>query len=58
MPISAVLGLLFLVSLGYDVFVLENVTEKSLILLIGSLQLLGIGVIGDVVTKRWFPSGR
>lgn len=57
-PISAVLGLLFLVSLAYDVFVLDNVTEKSLILLIGSLQLLGIGVIGDVVTKRWFPSGR
>ena len=57
-PISVVLGLLFLVSLGYDVFVLENVTEKSLILLIGSLQLLGIGVIGDVVTKRWFSSGR
>lgn len=57
-PISALLGLLFAVSLGYDVFVLENVTEKSLILLIGSLQLLGIGVIGDVVTKRWFSSAR
>ena len=57
-PISVALGLLFLVSLGYDLFVLENVTEKSLILLIGSLQLLGIGVIGDVVTKRWFSSGR
>ena len=57
-PVSVVLGLLFLISLGYDLFVLENVTEKSLILLIGSLQLLGIGVIGDVVTKRWFNPGR
>jgi glycosyltransferase involved in cell wall biosynthesis len=57
-PISAALGLLFLISLAYDVFVLDNITEKSLILLIGSLQLLGIGVIGDVVTKRWFSPGR
>lgn len=57
-PISAALGLLFAVSLAYDVFVLENVTEKSLILLIGSMQLLGIGVIGDVVTKRWLSPGR
>jgi glycosyltransferase involved in cell wall biosynthesis len=57
-PISLLLGLLFLISLGYDLFVLENVTEKSLILLIGALQLLGIGVIGDVVTKRWFSAGR
>lgn len=57
-PVSVVLGVLFLISLAYDVFVLENVTEKSLILLIGSLQLLGIGVIGDVVTKRWFSPGR
>jgi len=57
-PISVVLGLLFLASLAWDVFVLDNVTEKSLILLIGSLQLLGIGVIGDVVTKRWFTPGR
>jgi glycosyltransferase involved in cell wall biosynthesis len=57
-PVSVVLGLLFLISLGYDLFVLENVTEKSLILLIGSLQLLGIGVIGDVVTKRWFNPER
>jgi glycosyltransferase involved in cell wall biosynthesis len=57
-PISAALGLLFLISLGYDVIVLENVTEKSLILLIGSMQMLGIGVIGDVVTKRWLSPGR
>lgn len=57
-PVSLALGLLFLVSLAYDLFVLENVTEKSLILLIGSLQLLGIGVLGDVVTKRWFRPDR
>jgi glycosyltransferase involved in cell wall biosynthesis len=57
-PVSVLLGICFLISLAYDVFVLENVTEKSLILLIGSLQLLGIGVIGDVVTKRWFSAGR
>lgn len=57
-PVSVLLGVLFMISLAYDLFVLENVTEKSLILLIGSLQLLGIGVIGDVVTKRWFNAGR
>jgi glycosyltransferase involved in cell wall biosynthesis len=57
-PVSVLLGLLFLISLAYDLLVLENVTEKSLILLIGSLQLLGIGVLGDVVTKRWFRPDR
>jgi glycosyltransferase involved in cell wall biosynthesis len=57
-PVSLALGLLFAASLAYDLLVLENVTEKSLILLIGALQLLGIGVIGDVVTKRWFGGMR
>jgi glycosyltransferase involved in cell wall biosynthesis len=57
-PVSLLLGAGFVASLAYDLFVLENVTEKSLILLIGALQLLGIGLIGDVVTKRWFGGGR
>lgn len=57
-PVSLTLGLLFAASLVYDLVVLRNLTDKSVIFLLGALQLLGIGVIADLVTKRWAGGDR
>ncbi|MFQ5702329.1 MAG: glycosyltransferase family 2 protein, partial [Acidobacteriota bacterium] len=58
LPVSLVASLLFLGSLTYDVLVLHDLTEKTLIFLFGSLQLLAIGVLADLITKRLYGDGR
>lgn len=52
LPVSLVIGLLFAVSLGWDLFVLRDLTEKTLILLFGAMQMLAVGVIADLITRR------
>jgi len=54
LPVSLAIGLMFLVSLAYDIAILEDLTEKTLILLFGALQLLAVGVIADMITKRLY----
>jgi glycosyltransferase involved in cell wall biosynthesis len=54
LPIAIGLALLFLGSLAYDVFVLRDLTEKTLILLFGSMNLLAIGVTADLIAKRLY----
>lgn len=41
----------FLTSLGYDLFVLRDLTEKTLILLFAGVQLLAIGLLADMISK-------
>jgi len=57
LPIGMGIGLMFLGSLAYDLLVLRDLTEKTLILLFGALQLLAIGVIADLITKRVYGFG-
>jgi glycosyltransferase involved in cell wall biosynthesis len=57
LPVSLLCGLLFLGSLVYDVWALRNLTEKTLILLFGAAQLLAIGVLADLITKRLYETG-
>ncbi len=52
LPVSLVIGLAFTASVLYDVLVLRDLTEKSLIFLFGAIQLLAIGVIADMISKR------
>lgn len=52
LPFSLAIATLFLASLGYDVVVLSDLTEKTLILLFGAVQLLAVGVIADMISKR------
>jgi glycosyltransferase involved in cell wall biosynthesis len=49
-PSLAVLGG-FAVSAWYDVFVLDDLTEKTLILLFAGVQLLAIGMLADMISK-------
>jgi glycosyltransferase involved in cell wall biosynthesis len=54
LPIALGLGALFLGSLTYDVFVLRNLTDKTLILLFGAMNLLAIGITADLIAKRLY----
>ena len=58
LPVSLLIGTLFAVSLAYDIIVLKDLTEKTLIFLFGAIQLMAIGVIADLITKRLYGSGR
>lgn len=58
LPASLVIGALFTGSLLYDVLVLENLTDKTLILLFAAVQLLAIGVLADLITKRLYGPER
>ncbi len=55
LPVSLAAGALCGLSLAYDLLVLRDLTEKSLIFLFGAVQLLAIGVIADLIARR--PSG-
>ena len=58
LPVSLAIGGLFGASLLYDLVVLHNLTEKTLIFMFGALQLLAIGMIADLITKRLYGGGR
>ncbi len=53
-PVSLIAGLMFALSLSYDLFVLKDLTEKTLIFLFGAVQLLAVGVLADMITKRMY----
>jgi glycosyltransferase involved in cell wall biosynthesis len=57
LPAAIGVGALFLGSFAYDVFVLRDLTEKTLILLFGAANLLSIGIIADLITKRLYGFG-
>jgi len=58
LPVSLVIGACFAVSLAWDLLVLRDLTEKTLIFLFGGIQLMAIGVIADMITKRLYGGGR
>ena len=58
LPVSLTIGALFIGSLCWDLFVLKDLTEKTLIFLFGAIQLLAVGVIADLITKRLYGGGR
>ncbi len=41
----------FLASVAYDIFVLSNLTEKTLILLFAGVQILAVGLLADMISK-------
>lgn len=51
MPIAALLGAGFAVSLGYDVLVLRDLTEKTLLLLLSSLQIGVLALLADMLNR-------
>lgn len=52
LPLVTVLSLAFMVSLGYDVFVLHDLTEKTLLLLLFAMNTMLFGLLADMIDKR------
>jgi glycosyltransferase involved in cell wall biosynthesis len=51
-PVVATLGLCSLGSLGYDVFVLSNLTDKTVILLMFTMNAMMFALLADMLDKR------
>lgn len=51
-PVVVVLGLAFLASLAYDVFVLANLTDKTVILLLFAMNTALFALLADMIDKR------
>jgi glycosyltransferase involved in cell wall biosynthesis len=51
-PISLVLGLLFLASAAYDALVLFNLTDKTILLAVSSLNVFMFAMLADMIDKR------
>src|SRR5690606_37978505 len=51
-PLIVLLVLASVISLGYDTFVLRDLTEKSLVLLTMSLNVSIFAILADMIDKR------
>jgi glycosyltransferase involved in cell wall biosynthesis len=51
-PLVALLSIAFLVSLGYDVFVLGDLTDKTLLVLFFAMNTALFGLLADMIDKR------
>jgi len=52
LPLVGFLTVGFLVSLGYDIVVLENLTDKTIILLLFAMNTALFGLLADMIDKR------
>jgi glycosyltransferase involved in cell wall biosynthesis len=52
LPIAGFILIGFLASSYYDVFILDDLTEKTLILFLAFLQIIVIGLLADLIDKR------
>lgn len=51
-PVIVLLGLVSAGSVGYDVFVLRDLTEKSLVLLMSTFNIAMFAMLADMIDKR------
>lgn len=52
LPIAGILGMGFLLSLCYDLFVLRNLTDKTIMLLLFSISMTMFSLLADMIDKR------
>jgi glycosyltransferase involved in cell wall biosynthesis len=52
LPLVGLLSMAFVASLAYDVFVLENLTDKTVILLLSTMNTALFGLLADMIDKR------
>ena len=48
----AILSVAFAISLGYDIVVLKNLTDKTIILLLFAMNTALFGLLADMIDKR------
>lgn len=51
-PLSGIFFLASIASLAYDIFVIDNVGDKSIMLFIGFVQVAILGLLADLINKR------
>ncbi len=54
-PVALVVGLVFLVSLGYDLFVVAghpDLGDKTVLLFVAFVQVLSLGLVADLIDKK------
>lgn len=51
-PMTWFVGVCFLASLGYDVFVEQNLGDKTVLLFVAVMQVLTVGLFADLICKR------
>ena len=53
-PITLAIGVLFLASLGYDLFVERppNLGDKTVLLFVAAIQVLTVGLLADLIEKK------
>ena len=51
-PMTWFVGLGFLTSLGYDLFVEHNLGDKTVLLFVAVMQVLTVGLFADLICKR------
>jgi hypothetical protein len=51
-PVIGLLFALFLLSFTYDVFVLENLTDKTVLLFLSAINTGMLGLLADMIDKR------
>ena len=52
LPLTVVFGLVGLGKMGYDIVMLDNLTDSSVLLILFSFQLLGFGLLADLIVRR------
>jgi len=52
LPASLFMLLLFLTRLSYDIFVLSNIADTSIILFVGTFLTAAIGILADLIVRR------
>ena len=52
LPLVGLLSIAFLASLGYDILVLDNLTDKTVILLLFTMNTALFGLLADMIDKR------
>lgn len=54
-PVSLALGIVLFVSLVHDVFIDQNLGDKSVLLFVAVVQVLSVGLLADLIEKKSRP---
>jgi len=55
LPVVMVLGLIFVGSLAYDIFAIQNLTDKTVMLMLFTMNTLIFALLADMIDKRSSP---
>lgn len=51
-PVAGALGLIFTAFLAHDVFIADNLTDKTVLAFLATVQVLTVGLLADLIEKK------